>query len=76
MLRCPFHHLVPLSPYLQLRDMCVAERPDPAGDALARYSSLSQDPREWACVPGHPCSGEKLLLMFDRCVCGGGGPSR
>jgi inositol hexakisphosphate/diphosphoinositol-pentakisphosphate kinase len=60
--------------------MCVAERPDPAGDALARYSSLSQDPREWACVPGHPCSGERLLLMFDRwggdsrlCGCVGGG---
>ena len=37
------------------------------------YNSLSQAPEEWEEEPAKPCSGEKLLLMFDRCVCGGGG---
>eukprot|EP00775_Hariotina_reticulata_P002529 gene2529-2831_t len=30
------------------------------------YSSLSCDPQDWALEPDKPCSGEKLLLMFDR----------
>ena len=33
----------------------------------ARYSSLSHEPRtEWQLEPGKPCSGERMLLMFDR----------
>lgn len=32
----------------------------------SRYSSLSHEPGEWALEPGLPCSGERLLLMFDR----------
>jgi hypothetical protein len=34
--------------------------------AGSRYSSLSCDPQDWALEVDRPCSGEKLLLMFDR----------
>ena len=37
-----------------------------SGAAAARYSSLSCDPAEWQLQVGRPCSGEALLLMFDR----------
>lgn len=30
------------------------------------YSALTQAPEEWRQVEGQPCSGERLLLMFDR----------
>lgn len=34
--------------------------------AAGRYSSLSCNPAEWELEAGKPCSGEALLLMFDR----------
>ncbi len=54
----------------QLREKCLEERPDTssAGPATGAYSSLSQAPEEWSLEPGRPCSGERLLLMFDRYV--------
>ena len=30
------------------------------------YNALTQSPKEWAAEPGVPCSGERLLLAFDR----------
>jgi inositol hexakisphosphate/diphosphoinositol-pentakisphosphate kinase len=37
-----------------------------SGAAAGRYSSLSCDPADWELQQGKPCSGEALLLMFDR----------
>ncbi len=37
----------------------------PAGVG-SRYSSVSHEPREWTLEPDRPCSGERMLLMFDR----------
>ena len=37
-----------------------------SGAAAGRYSSLSCDPVDWELQQGKPCSGEALLLMFDR----------
>jgi hypothetical protein len=37
-----------------------------SGAAAGRYSSLSCDPADWALQQRQPCSGEALLLMFDR----------
>ncbi|EFN57696.1 hypothetical protein CHLNCDRAFT_57228 [Chlorella variabilis] len=48
----------------QLRQKCLEE---PRNDDRPRgYSALTQDPRECAHEEGKPCSGEKLLLVFDR----------
>lgn len=37
-----------------------------SGTGAGRYSSLSCDPADWELQQGKPCSGEALLLMFDR----------
>jgi hypothetical protein len=37
-----------------------------SGAAAGRYSSLSCDPQDWELQAGMPCSGEALLLMYDR----------
>lgn len=29
-------------------------------------TALLQDPREWEAEKGHPCSGERILLTYDR----------
>jgi inositol hexakisphosphate/diphosphoinositol-pentakisphosphate kinase len=50
----------------QLRQKCLAERGGPGGNAPRGYSALTQSPLEWTLEPGKPCSGERLLLMFDR----------
>ena len=34
----------------------------------AKYSSLSQSHDEWAEEDEQPCSGERMLLLFDRCI--------
>ncbi|KAI3438574.1 hypothetical protein D9Q98_001000 [Chlorella vulgaris] len=48
----------------QLRQKCLEE---PRSDDRPRgYSALTQDPKECVQEEGKPCSGEKLLLMFDR----------
>ncbi|GAB4823839.1 hypothetical protein N2152v2_010885 [Parachlorella kessleri] len=49
----------------QLRQKCLEE---PRSEDRPRgYSALTQDPKtEWKLEDGKPCSGEKLLLMFDR----------
>jgi hypothetical protein len=44
----------------------MRERPGSSAGSEVRYSSLSQDPKEWLLEPDRPCSGERLLLMFDR----------
>ena len=48
----------------QLRQLCLEEGKGEAGSR--GYSALTQDPGEWTLEPGKPCSGERLLLMFDR----------
>ncbi len=50
----------------QLRQMCLDERVGRNGPEGRNYSALTQSPREWGLEPGKPCSGERLLLMFDR----------
>ncbi|KAL4445780.1 hypothetical protein ABPG77_008979 [Micractinium sp. CCAP 211/92] len=48
----------------QLRQKCLEE---PRSDDRPRgFSALTQDPKECVQEEGKPCSGEKLLLMFDR----------
>ncbi len=37
----------------------------PAGVG-SRFSSVSHEPAEWTLEAEQPCSGERLLLMFDR----------
>ncbi|KAJ9526580.1 hypothetical protein QJQ45_017659 [Haematococcus lacustris] len=37
-----------------------------AGGGPQRYSSVSHGPAEWRLEPGRPCSGERMLLMYDR----------
>ncbi|KAJ9527101.1 hypothetical protein QJQ45_025193, partial [Haematococcus lacustris] len=37
-----------------------------AGGGPQRYSSVSHGPAEWRLDPGRPCSGERMLLMYDR----------
>jgi hypothetical protein len=65
----------------QLREKCLEERLDLAGPAAAAaaaaaggssssssaYSSLTTSPDDWRLDEHKPCSGERLLLMFDRC---------
>jgi inositol hexakisphosphate/diphosphoinositol-pentakisphosphate kinase len=48
----------------ELRQKCLEERLD--GPGASHYSSLSMAPEEWTLEAGRPCSGERLLLMFDR----------
>lgn len=53
----------------QLREKCLEERidhRDHGAGSVGSYSSLSQAPEEWTLEEGKPCSGERLLLMFDR----------
>jgi hypothetical protein len=65
----------------QLREKCLEERLDLAGPAAAAaaaaaggsssssssaYSSLTTSPDDWRLDEHKPCSGERLLLMFDR----------
>ncbi|KAK9917336.1 hypothetical protein WJX75_003277 [Coccomyxa subellipsoidea] len=50
----------------QLRQMCLDERVGKNGPEGRNYSALTQSPREWGLEAGKPCSGEHLLLMFDR----------
>jgi hypothetical protein len=38
------------------------------GISSSRYSSLASAPDDWRLDESKPCSGERLLLMFDRCV--------
>lgn len=48
----------------QLRQKCLEE---PRSDDRPRgFSALTQDPKDFVQEEGKPCSGEKLLLMFDR----------
>ena len=52
-----------------LRQKCLEERlPDAVASSStsSHYSSLSNAPEEWSQEEGKPCSGERLLLMFDR----------
>ena len=48
----------------QLRQLCLEEGKGEAGSR--GYSALTQAPSEWSHDSGKPCSGERLLLMFDR----------
>jgi hypothetical protein len=57
---CPPAH--PLPPG---REKCLSEGQSGQG-GHAGYSSLSQAPEEWSVERERPCSGERLLLMFDR----------
>ena len=41
----------------------IAGAPPPPPTA---YSALLQSTRDWAPVPGQPCGGERLLLLYDR----------
>lgn len=53
----------------QLRHMCLEEKVGRDGPAGRGYSALTQSAKEWSLEPSKPCSGERLLLMFDRwCV--------
>jgi hypothetical protein len=66
----------------QLREKCLEERLDLAGPAAAAaaaaaggssssssaYSSLTTSPDDLRLDEHRPCSGERLLLMFDRCA--------
>ena len=54
----------------QLRQMCLDERVGQNGPEGRNYSALTQSPREWGLEAGKPCSGERLLLMFDRWCAG------
>mmetsp|Transcript_36118 Transcript_36118/g.91148 ORF Transcript_36118/g.91148 Transcript_36118/m.91148 type:complete len:1152 (-) Transcript_36118:379-3834(-) len=47
----------------KLRDRCISDRKE---DKPATYSALTQDTSEWSLQEGHPCNGERMLLMFDR----------
>eukprot|EP00798_Chlamydomonas_sp_ICE-L_P008125 gene8126-1372_t len=49
----------------RVRELCLLER-DASGPPTGRFSSLSQDPSEWKQIADQPCSGERMLLMFDR----------
>jgi inositol hexakisphosphate/diphosphoinositol-pentakisphosphate kinase len=40
------------------------------GISSSRYSSLASSPDDWRLDDSKPCSGERLLLMFDRCGSG------
>ena len=48
----------------QLHQKCMQEGAMARGSAP--YSSLSQDPSAWLEEPKKPCSGERLLLAYDR----------
>lgn len=48
----------------QLREKCLEEARNE--ERPESYSALTMDPEEWHQEQGKPCSGEKLLLMFDR----------
>eukprot|EP00879_Flechtneria_rotunda_P009465 GHRR01009908.1.p1 GENE.GHRR01009908.1~~GHRR01009908.1.p1 ORF type:complete len:896 (+),score=398.55 GHRR01009908.1:452-3139(+) len=56
----------------ELRQKCLDERAEPgalaaaAGSNTNAYSSLTTSPDEWRLDESRPCSGERLLLMFDR----------
>lgn len=44
-----------------LRQLCLKTK-----DSSVRYSSVSDEPAAWKQEPEQPCSGEQMLLMFDR----------
>ena len=50
----------------QLRHMCLEEKVGRDGPAGRGYNALTQSAKEWTLEPSKPCSGERLLLMFDR----------
>ena len=50
----------------QLRHMCLEEKVGRDGAAGKGYNALTQSAKEWTLEPAKPCSGERLLLMFDR----------
>ena len=50
----------------QLRHMCLEEKVGRDGPAGKGYNALTQSAKEWTLEPSKPCSGERLLLMFDR----------
>ena len=50
----------------RLRELCLQEREGLPPNTSCRYSSLSQEAREWGLDQSKPCSGERMLLMFDR----------
>ena len=50
----------------QLRHMCLEEKVGRDGAAGKGYNALTQSAKEWSLEPAKPCSGERLLLMFDR----------
>ena len=50
----------------QVRQLCIEERSSEIATEGRGYNALTQGPSEWGQEPGKPCSGERLLLMFDR----------
>lgn len=53
----------------ELREKCLREeRQDLTGSSTSSssYSSLTTAPDDWKLDEARPCSGERLLLMFDR----------
>ncbi len=50
----------------RLRELCLQEREGLPPISSNRFSSLSQEAREWSLDKSKPCSGERMLLMFDR----------
>uniref|UniRef100_A0A1D1ZXV8 Inositol hexakisphosphate and diphosphoinositol-pentakisphosphate kinase n=1 Tax=Auxenochlorella protothecoides TaxID=3075 RepID=A0A1D1ZXV8_AUXPR len=48
-----------------LHQLCVEEQ-RPNADAGRSYSVLNQDPKDWVFEDDKPCSGERLLLLYDR----------
>ena len=50
----------------QLRHMCLEEKVGRDGPEGKGYNALTQSAKEWILEPSKPCSGERLLLMFDR----------
>ena len=54
----------------ELREKCLEERQDlgasGSSSSAIHYSSLTTAPDDWRLDGARPCSGERLLLMFDR----------
>lgn len=52
-------------PPQELHDKCKSSSFTPA-EGIKSYSALTQDTKEWVEQEGQPCSGERLLLIYDR----------
>lgn len=48
----------------ELHELCKAS--SFAAGGVKAYSALTMDTKEWEIQEGNPCSGERLLLVFDR----------